>query len=100
MSRVACSACNKDIEPNPPERGYWVLIVTFWIFSLLFGIGAALGSGWGLMLLLAWVLLASTTGMLVQRVTVWTCSDCGATVRPPAQAARRADEGVTSAAHA
>ena len=90
MTLVTCSACNKDVEPKPPNHGYWVLIVTFWVFSLLFGIGAASGSGWGLMLLLAWLLLATMTGMLVQRATSWTCSECAATVpQPPPLAAPR-----------
>jgi hypothetical protein len=84
MSHSECSACNKSVEANPPDRGYWVLIVSFWVFSLLFGLGAAIGPGWSFMLLLAWVLLATTTGMLVQHATAWTCSDCGATVSPPA----------------
>lgn len=87
MSDVACSACNQDVDPNPPNQGYWALIVTFWVFSLLFGIGAAVGSGWGFMLLVAWVLLATTTGVLVQHATAWTCSNCGATVPPPASSA-------------
>jgi len=83
MTHVVCSACNKDVDPSPPNHGYWALIVTFWVFSLLFGIGAAVGSGWGFMLLIAWVLLATTTGVLVQHATSWTCSECGATVPPP-----------------
>jgi hypothetical protein len=87
MNGVVCSACNKDVEPNPPNHGYWALIVTFWVFSLLFGIGAAMGSGWGFMLLVAWVLLATTTGVLVQNATSWTCSECGASVPPPVPSA-------------
>ena len=83
MTRVECSACNKDVEPKPPKPGYWVLIVTFWVFSLLFGIGATFGSGWGFMLLVAWLLLATVTGVFVQRATSWTCSECTATVPPP-----------------
>ncbi|MBX3225280.1 MAG: hypothetical protein KF795_32545 [Labilithrix sp.] len=82
MTRVACSACNQDVEARPPNRGYWALVVSFWVFSLLFGVGAALGSGWGFMLLVAWLLLATTTGVLVQRATSFTCAECGATVAP------------------
>ncbi|MCW5837768.1 MAG: hypothetical protein KIS78_35575 [Labilithrix sp.] len=83
MNRVACSACNQDVVPNPPNHAYWALIVAFWVFSLLFGLGAAVGSGWGFMLLVAWVLLATTTGVLVQRATSWSCSECGASVVVP-----------------
>ncbi|AKV02852.1 hypothetical protein AKJ09_09515 [Labilithrix luteola] len=35
----------------------WALVVSFWAFSLLFGIGAAI-TGWGLAMILAWVMLA------------------------------------------
>jgi hypothetical protein len=55
---------------RPREYPRWPLIVTFWVFSLLFGVGAALGSGWGFWLLLAWVLLATTAAMS-QRVPAW-----------------------------
>ena len=79
-----CSACNTDRAPVPPNAGYWALIVTFWAFSLLFGIGAAAGAGWGFVLLVAWLLLACTTGVLAQHATSWTCSECGASVSPPA----------------
>lgn len=78
-----CLACNHEVIPTPPNHGYWLLIVTFWVFSLLFGIGAAAGSGWAFILLVAWVLLASTTGVLVQHATSWTCSECGATLPAP-----------------
>ena len=79
---ITCFACNQDVDPRPPNHGYWALIVSFWVFSLLFGIGAAV-SGWGFMLLVGWLLLATMTGMLVQRATAWTCPECGATVAPP-----------------
>lgn len=87
MYRVECSACRKVVEATPPQRGYWLLIVSFWVFSLLFGIGAAIGSGWGFMLLLAWLLLAIATGTLAQHASSWTCSDCGARLPPPPRAA-------------
>jgi hypothetical protein len=83
MDSVHCSACNHGVVPEPPDHRYWALIVTFWVFSLLFGIGAALGSDWGFMLLVAWVMLATTTSVLAQHTTSWTCSECGATVTPP-----------------
>jgi hypothetical protein len=86
MSRVHCSACNNEVMASPPDHGYWALIVTFWVFSLLFGISASVGSGWGFLLLITWVLLATTTGVLVQHATSWTCPECGATVTPPAAA--------------
>lgn len=90
MHQVRCSVCNQDVVPDPPNRRYWTLIVAFWVFSLAFGIGAAAGSGWGAMLLIAWLLLATTTGVLVQRATNWTCSECGATVELPESLPARA----------
>jgi hypothetical protein len=87
MTPVTCSACNNDVLPAPPDRRYWALIVTFWAFSLLFGIGAAFGAGWSFTLLVAWVLLATTTGVLVQHTTSWTCPECSATVPPPPELA-------------
>jgi predicted RNA-binding Zn-ribbon protein involved in translation (DUF1610 family) len=83
---MRCSACNQNVAPSSPKRSYWTLIVAFWVFSLLFGIGAAMGSGWGTMLLIAWVLLASTVGVLVQQATLWSCPECGATMSGPVEA--------------
>ena len=85
MNRVHCSACKQSVIPEPPNHSYWVLIVTFWVFSLLFGIGAAVSGGWGFLLLVAWVLLATSTGVLVQHATSWCCPECGASVVPPAE---------------
>jgi hypothetical protein len=85
MEYVSCSACQEDVAPRAPSRSFWGLIVSFWVFSLLFGIGAAL-TGWSFILLLAWVLMASTVGVLAQRATCWTCSECGSSVLPPASA--------------
>ncbi len=85
MDHVYCSACGEDIEAVPPRRAFWGLIVSFWIFSLLFGIGAAL-SGWSVLLLLAWVLMASAVGVVMQRTTSWSCPECGSRVPPPAPA--------------
>lgn len=97
MHSVSCSACRCEGPPNPPNCGYWALVVSFWIFSLLFGIGAALGADWGLLLLVAWLLLATTMGVLVRRATVWTCSECGATVTGPGL--RSASPVVRQSAH-
>jgi hypothetical protein len=85
MDHVTCTACNRDTVPRPPNRSFWALIVSFWAFSLLFGIGAAI-SGWSVILLVAWLLMACTVGVLSQRATSWTCSECGSTVLPPATA--------------
>jgi hypothetical protein len=56
--------------------------VTFWVFSLLFGIGAAL-TGWSLILMLAWLFMASSVGVMAQRATSHTCPECGSSVVPP-----------------
>jgi hypothetical protein len=58
------------VSDRPLAHGQWPLVVTFWVFSLLFGLGAALGAGWGFPLLLAYVLLASATAM-VPRALAW-----------------------------
>lgn len=88
MEHVHCTACGEEVTARPPRRAFWLLIASFWIFSLLFGIGAAM-SGWSVLLLLAWVLMASTVGVIAQRVTSWTCPECGASVPPPAGALPR-----------
>lgn len=88
MEHVHCSTCGEDIEARPPRRAFWGLIVSFWAFSLLFGIGAAI-SGWSVVLLLAWVVMASTVGLVTQRVTSWSCPECGSPVPPPAHAVTR-----------
>lgn len=80
-----CFACDHEVVPTPPRRAYWLLIAAFWGFSLMFGLGAAAGSGWAFTLLLAWLLLASITGALVQRATSWSCSECGATLPSPSR---------------
>jgi hypothetical protein len=88
MNHVTCTACNQDVVPAPPDKGYWALIVTFWVFSLLFGVGVAVGAGFGFMLMVAWLLLATTTGVLAQHATSWTCPECEATVPPPIPSAQ------------
>lgn len=85
MDHVSCSACNEDVVPRPPSRTFWGLIVSFWAFSLFFGIGAAL-TGWSVMLLLGWLLMACTVGVMAQRATSYTCPECGSSVVPPASA--------------
>lgn len=89
MDQVRCVSCKRNVVPDPPRRRYWALIATFWVFSLLFGIGAAWGGGWGLVLLVAWLLLATTMGVLVRHAAVHTCSACGATLPPPARGSPR-----------
>jgi hypothetical protein len=85
MDHVTCSACRQDVVPNPPSRSFWGLIVTFWVFSLLFGVGAAM-TGWSLILMLAWLFMACSVGVMAQRATSHTCPECGAAVVPPASA--------------
>lgn len=82
MDQVTCSACREDVSPRPPSRAFWGLIVTFWAFSLLFGIGAAV-SGWSLMLMLGWLFMACSVGVMAQRATAYTCPECGSAVAPP-----------------
>jgi amino acid transporter len=53
------------------SRGSWALVVTFWAFSLLFGLAAASGSGWGFPMLLAWLLLACATMVVTGRRASW-----------------------------
>lgn len=79
-----CFACGRDdVVPSPPGHSHWVLVVTFWVLSLLFGIGAAAGTGWGFFLVLAWFLLAIATSVLVHHATSWTCSECGSALPDP-----------------
>ncbi len=92
MHHVTCTACNNDVLPRPPQTAYWGLIGTFWAFSLLFGIGAAL-TGWSFILLLAWLLLACTVNVLAQGATSWTCPNCSAVVTPPTEAEQTAMYG-------
>ena len=82
MEHVTCSACREDVVPRAPSRAFWGLIVSFWAFSLLFGIGAAL-TGWSLILMLAWLFMASSVGVMAQRATSYTCPECGSAVVPP-----------------
>jgi hypothetical protein len=78
-----CSVCLHDVDLEPPNHAYWGLIGSFWAISLPFGIGAAVSTGWGFLILITWVLLATSAGVLVQHATSWSCSDCGATLPPP-----------------
>jgi hypothetical protein len=89
MDHVTCSACNEDVVPKAPSRAFWGLIVTFWAFSLLFGLGAAL-TGWSLILMLAWLFMACSVGVMAQRATSFTCPECGSAVTPPASATHAA----------
>ena len=85
MDHVRCSACCEDVVARPPSRSFWGLIVSFWVFSLVFGIGAAI-SGWSAVLLVAWLLMACTVGVMAQRATSYTCPQCGSSLAPPADA--------------
>ncbi len=53
----------------PPKTS--ALVVSFWIFSLLFGVAAAVWDPWSFPLLLTWLLLAilAVTVMLRARTT-------------------------------
>lgn len=82
MDEVTCRSCNRVVAEPPSNRGVWALVVSFWAFSLLFGVGAAVGSGWSFMLLLAWVLLAALTALVFQRARAQSCCECGAKLRP------------------
>jgi endogenous inhibitor of DNA gyrase (YacG/DUF329 family) len=84
MDRVRCPTCAGEVVPRPPSRAFWGLIVSFWAFSLLFGIGAAM-TGWSVVLLVGWLLMACTVGVMAQRATSFTCPDCGASVVPAAR---------------
>jgi hypothetical protein len=89
MDRVHCGACGSDDVPREPDRSFWGLIVAFWAFSLLFGIAAVgLTKGWGFVMALTWVLMATTVSVLAQRATCWTCRNCGAAVPPPMDVVR------------
>ena len=92
MDHVTCSACCEDVVPRPPNRAFWGLIVTFWAFSLLFGVGAAL-TDWGLLMMLAWLFMASAVGVMAQRATSYTCPECGSAVTPPIDATGAAAHG-------
>ncbi|HVJ93182.1 MAG TPA: hypothetical protein VM580_25450 [Labilithrix sp.] len=83
MSYSECRACNKLVSAARPEGRSWSLIVSFWVFSLFFALGAVIGPRWGVHLVIAWVLLAIATGFAWQRATSWTCADCGSTVDEP-----------------
>jgi hypothetical protein len=92
MEHVTCSACREDVVPRPPSRAFWSVIVSFWVFSLLFGVGAFL-TGWGLMMMLAWLFMACSVGVMAQRVTSYTCPECGSAVTPPVSASPAAAGG-------
>ena len=92
MDHVTCSACTEDVVPRPPSRAFWGPIVTFWAFSLLFGVGAAL-TGWTLILMLAWLFMACSVGVMAQRATSYTCPECSSAVVPPASATPAAAHG-------
>lgn len=96
MDRVTCSACRKESVPVPPNRSYWGLIVAFWAFSLLFGLGAAF-SGWGLILMLGWLFMACSVGVMAQKATSYTCPVCGASVVPPVSATASGGRVMTPA---
>lgn len=96
MDHVTCSACRRDVVPVPPSRSFWGLIVAFWVFSLLFGISAAMTS-WGVLMMLAWLFMACSVGVMAQKATSYTCSECGASVVPPASATANGGRVMTPA---
>lgn len=50
------------------QHGDIALSVSFWVFSMLFGIGAAI-AGWGLAMLVAWLMLAVVAVSVMTRTT-------------------------------
>jgi hypothetical protein len=92
MNQVTCGACGKDVVPRPPVRALWAMIASFWVLSLLFGIGAAITAGLSFVLLLAWLIFASLVGVVSQRATSHTCPSCGEAVAgsPPSGRPREA----------
>jgi hypothetical protein len=60
-------------------------MVTFWAFSLLFGVGASFSSGWGALMLVAWLALACAVAVAARRPSGLVCPACGASLldRPP-----------------
>src|SRR5688500_8071341 len=92
MDHVTCSACREDVGPRPPSRAHWGLIVTYWAVSLLFGNGAAM-TGWSLILMLGWLFMACSVGVMAQRATSYTCPECGSAVVPPTSATHAATHG-------
>lgn len=88
MEHMICSCCQHDVAPRAPSRSAWALVAAFWVVSLAFGLGAAAAApGWGFILVLSWLLLATATAAVSQRATSWTCPECSASVPPPASVA-------------
>lgn len=90
MGQVDCPACGRRVWPRPPLRNFWTLIVAFWLYSLLFGIGSSLSVGWGGLMLIAWIVLACAVAFLGQPSRSWTCPSCGASLLEPPQPPLRA----------
>jgi hypothetical protein len=80
-----CPCCNHDVVEAPPSRAYWGLIGAFWAFSLLFGLGAGLFTGWSFVLVLAWLFLATITATFLRGSMTWTCPECAAVLPMPAR---------------
>ncbi len=78
-----CSVYNHDVEPAAPSELYWGMIGAFWSASLILGVVAAMTSGWTFLSVGRWPPLATSGGVLAQRATAWSCSECGAMVAPP-----------------
>ena len=85
MDVLECPRCHERVRPREPRRRLWVLMVTFWAFSLLFGIGASFSSGWGGLMLVAWLGLARAVAVTARRPAGLVCPACGASLldRPP-----------------
>lgn len=77
MEEMECPACHQRVIPREPRQRFWGVIVTFWIFSLLFGICASFSAGWGGVMLIAWIALACAVGLTAGRSSGWACPRCG-----------------------
>jgi hypothetical protein len=85
VDHIVCPRCGNDVVPREPERGGWKVLVTFWVFTLLFGI-AAYAWPWTFIFLLAWLALAILAIQFGLRAAAWTCPRCDAIVAAPHEA--------------
>lgn len=80
---VECPSCHEVVVPSASRRRFWAMIVTFWVFSLLFGIGATFSTGWGALMLVMWLALACAVALSIRRGAWMACPRCGTSLMEP-----------------
>ena len=91
--RPSCGKCGAEGAVVRPTRLWWAVIALAWTVFILFGACFAVMLPLNLVLVPAWLMVASAVGPLARRATEPRCRACGASC--PRYAAPEVPRGAT-----